>query len=258
MTTTKTVQSGRWNDADYKRPKRPRIIYRSHGLQKTGKTRFGLTGPQPVFVQGMDPGGLEGVVEPLLDEGRDIRVLEYDFNPQDYDNDANAAKAGNQLLTQYLTDYREALNQSGTLIWDETEFWRLLRWGRLGQESDRPSSFSALNDEYKSLIYKAYGAGVSFGLIQKYKEKWVSKFDPSKGKMVAHNTGDMEPVGMKELGYLVQVNLRHSRSGSTFSVTLEDVRQNGGVIALGMEFENADFATIGQAIFPETNETDWV
>ena len=246
----------RWTNAQYVPPTRRRLIIRTHGPQKCGKTRLSLTGPQPVFVQSFDPNGIEGVVEPLLEEGRDIRVLEYDFNPN-----KNAAKA-ESIMQQFLDDYEAACDVGhGTISWDETEFWRLFRYARLGDKSDRQNAFDDLYDEYTSLIRKAFGSGMNLVLTQKEKDKWISKLDPAKGKMVGHNTGEQIASGCRVAPSLVQVNLRQWRElvdgQSIFYTYVEDARIHEAQPLVGMTFENIDFATLAMGIYPSTVETDW-
>lgn len=241
-----------------------RLIWRSYGRQKCGRSRFALTAKPPIFVQSFDV-GLEGTVEPFIIAGKDIRALEYPFNPLDYKTEDARAAAADVLWNQFLKDFADAINEmealgvKGTIVWDtETEVWELLRFARFGSKSDRANSFEDLNREYRDLVRQAYGAEISLGLIQKTKEEWISKMDPAKGKMVPHNTGKQVPAGMKEIGYLVQANLYHSRVGNTFLTTVEDVRHDAAQHLVGETFENLDFPTLGQYIHPETSEEDWL
>jgi hypothetical protein len=239
-----------------------RIIWRSYGPQKSGKTRFGLTGPQPVFIQSFDI-GLEGTIEQFLAEGKDIRALEYPFDPQSFDTEKACAIAADKIWQQFIADYDAALKEARTILWDtESEVWELLRYARLGAVSGAPKDYAVLNGEYRTLVRKAYGAGVNLGLIQKVKEQWVSKMDPQKGKMVPHNTGEMVPTGMKEIGFLVQVNLRHFREFNeekqiVYRTEIEDVRHNDGQYMVGMVMDNFDFPQLAEGIFPDSKAEDW-
>lgn len=261
-----TVPTARWKSASAKVASTPtrRLIVRSIGPQKSGKTRFALTGPAPVYVHSFDT-GLEGVVEQFVGGGKDIRALEYPFNAQDFATEKQVADAANDIWSQLLADYAEALKDARTVVIDkETEMWELLRNARFGASNSAPRDYPQLNAEYRTLIRQAYGAGVNLVLIQGVKEKWVSKMDPAKGKLVAHNTGELEAAGMKEVGYLVQVNLTHTRkidddSGAlSYHARIDDARHDAGQMFVGQEFESLDFPTLGQMMFPDSSEEDWL
>jgi hypothetical protein len=257
-------QGSRWTSPQAKVATTPRrrLIWRSYGPQKSGKTHFALSAPGPIFIQSFDI-GLEGVVEKVIADGKDIRALEYPFNAEDYTSEKQTAEAANELWKQFVSDYVAALNEARTIVWDtETEVWELLRYARLGAVSGAPKDYAVLNGEYRGLIRKAYGSGVNLGLIQKVKEKWVSKMDPTKGKLVPHNTGEMEPTGMKEVGFLVQTNLKHERvmdagMNVEYQVTVEDVRHNEGQAIVGQTFPNFSFTDLATTVFPESQPEDW-
>lgn len=239
-----------------------RLIVRQYGPQKTGKTHFALTAPGPIFIQSFDV-GLEGVVEQFLDAGKDIRAIEYPFNAADYGSETECAKEANKVWAQFTDDYAMALKDGRSVVWDkETEVWELLRYARFGSMSDRPSNYQVLNKEYRSLVRAAYGNGVNLFLIQGTKERWISKFDAAKGKMVAHNTGEYDPAGMKEVGGLVQVNLKHQRvlddaGDSQYQVVIEDARHSAAQPFVGMTMDNFTFPQLAMACFPDTGEEDW-
>jgi hypothetical protein len=240
-----------------------RLIWRSYGEQKCGKTHFALTAPGPIFIQSFDI-GLEGVVEQFLAEGKDIRALEYPFNPETYTTEKATAGAANKLWEQFVADYSAALVEARTVIWDtESEVWELLRYARLGAKSGAPKDYAVLNNEYRGLVRQAYGEGVNLGLLQKTKEEWVSRMDPSKGKMVPHNTGERVPTGMKEVGFLVQCNLKHERLLDealkvTYRVTIEDVRHTQGQGLVGQSFDDMlNFPMLAMGIFPDSSSEDW-
>ncbi len=145
---------------------RHRIIFRSFGADKTGKDHFGLTGPSPIAIQSFDV-GLEGVVEKFVRKGKDIRRTEYEFDKNDFSQDA-----AKKIIERFEADYRVALKMARTIMWDtESEFWEVARYAEFGAKSDRPSSYERLNAWYRDLIQEAYDANVNLQLIQKVKEK---------------------------------------------------------------------------------------
>lgn len=241
-----------WGDFELadERPKY-RMIGASVGEEKVGKTHFWLTAPGPIALQILDPHGDEGVVRRIKESypNKEIRVIRYSFDKQ-----TEAGQAAD-IWAKFKEDYYLALNKARTVVWDKEDMvYELQRYAEFGGASDRPSNYSALYIEYRHLIHKAYGAGVSLGLIQGLKEQWISKADPTTGKMKGHNTGEKVRRGMREIPELVQANLRHTRVGNEFTVEVIDSRQNSETN--NMTFPMGDFPTVAQSVFPETVGTD--
>lgn len=237
---------------------RYRLIWRSYGPEKTGKDHFGLTAPGPIAIQSFDI-GLEGVVEKFLKAPlgpKDIRYCEYEF-------DKNSTTQGDaqELRERFIEDFETALKVARTIIWDtETEVWELFRYAEFGEASDAPKNYVALNSAYRDLIQQAYDQQVNLQLIQKVKEKWISVEGTDRNGrkvMKPHATGEMEPTGFKEAGYLVQANIRHSWDKENgFGIEVMNCRQNMSIA--GETFYNIDFATLAQMVFPESDEAAWV
>lgn len=245
-----------------------RSIFRSWGAEKCGKNDFGLTGPGPVAIQSFDV-GLEGMVEKFVKgferngvtyPPKEIRRTEYEFDKGAFDQ-----KAAQDIIDRFETDYRIALKKARLIQWDtETEFWEVCRYAKFGKKSDAPNHYEELNAWYRDLIQQAYDSNVSLQLIQKVKEKWGTVKKQNKdGRIVdsPYPTGEFEPTGFKEAGYIVQANLKHSFVPATdgepskFVVKVINCRQNMAVA--GEEFDNLDFPTFGQMVFPESDESDW-
>lgn len=230
-----------------------RLIVRSAGPQKTGKNHFGLSGPGPIAVQYFDP-GLEGTVEKFIQEGKEIRAIKYNLVKTNFDQDAAL-----ELREKFEADFRFALNKARTIQWDETEVWEMYRFAEFGSASDAPKNYQEINNRYRSLLQEAYDTGVNMHLIQKVKEKWKSVDETDRNgrvKTVGRPSGQYEPVGFKEVGYIVQVNLLHSWDKERgFIIKVEDCRQNMQIA--GEEFENLTFSELGQLVFPDSTEDDW-
>ena len=96
-------------------------------------------------------------------------------------------------------------------------------------------------------------------LIQKMKERWaISKKMKNDGRIVdsPYPSGEWEPVGFKEAGYIVQVNLRHSWAKEKgFIVEVVNCRQNMEIA--GTEYPGLTLPELGQLVFPESTEEDW-
>ena len=231
-----------------------RLIWRSFGPEKSGKNHFGLTAPGPVAIQSFDI-GLEGVVEKFRKEGKEVRRTEYEFDKNDCSQEAAI-----ELRDRFIEDFETALKVARTIQWDtETELWEVWRYAEFGEASDAPKNYVALNAKYRDLIQRAYNADVNLQLIQKVKEKWgtVKKIN-RQGQSVdsPYPTGEMEPTGFKELGYLVQANLRHSWSKEEgFVVHVLNCRQNMEIA--GESYPALSFPEMGQLVFPDSSESEW-
>jgi hypothetical protein len=222
-----------------------RLLWVSSGKEKCGKNHFGLTAPGPIYGQYFDPGGLEGVAEKFLDAPlgpKEIKACYYKFNKRtDEQSEAKDVKA------QFIADYYRALKHARTIQWDETEFYEVCRFAEWGRESARGREYGPLNGELRGLIMDAYDAGVNLQLIQKVKEEWKDESP----------TGVMIPSGFRQAPNIVQVNLRHEWSiEDGFTTTILNCRQNMQIA--GETVPNLTFAELGQMVFPDTDESDWV
>lgn len=250
-----TVKDTSWGDFQMVSDTVPhRMIWRSYGPEKSGKNHFGLTGPGPIAIQSFDI-GLEGVVEKFRAEGKEVRRTEYEFDKNDCSQDAAV-----EIRDRFIKDYELALNKARTIQWDtETELWEVFRFAEFGEASDAPKSYVGLNARYRDLIQQAYDANVNLQLIQKVKERWGTiKKQNREGRIVdsPFPTGEMEPTGFKEAGYIVQANIRHSWDKERgFVLHILNCRQNMGVA--GEEFVDTSFPEFAQMVFPDTQQEDW-
>jgi hypothetical protein len=247
---------GRFEQAS--REDRYRLLGSSQGPGGSGKTHFWLTAPEPIAVMLFDPIGLEGLTRQPLFREKDIRVIEYKFNPGKL-AESDRPKAAQDNLEQFIDDYRIALKMARTTIFDKEDYiWEMLRYARLGSISDRPSSYYELNLEYRNWFQEAADSGMNLGVIRGMKEKWGTKKNPKTGAEQPFATGTLEPRGMKEVPELVQVNLEHKWvEGEGFVVKVMDkCRLNSDLI--GQEFPGLDFMTLALAMYPESSESDWL
>jgi hypothetical protein len=239
-----------------------RLIWRSFGPEKTGKTHFGLTGPGPVAVLSFDV-GLEGVVEKFVAAGKVVYLAEFEFD-KDKCQQADAV----EIRDRFTKAYALALDRARTIIIDtETELWELFRHAEFPFGTDAPKNYVQLNARYRDMIQLAYDAGVNLQLIQKVKEKWgtIKKIN-SQGREVdsPYPTGELEPTGFKELGYIVQANLRHGWTKERgFVVDVVNCRQNMQYAGVSLDAASMPSQTaptlpeLGQLIFPTSTPEQW-
>lgn len=226
-----------------------RLIYRSWGWDKVGKNHFGYTMPEPILGLYLDPGGTEGVAQKFLKgDGvpkKDIRQIQYRFNKK-WDDQEKAR----DVRDQWIEDYQHGLTIARSIQIDESEFWELCRFAEFGRESDLQREYGPLNGMYRGLIQDAFDANVNLQLIQKVKTKWIK----------GNSTDEMEPMGFKQTGNIVQLSLEHlwedpKKGGRGFVTKIINCRQNTSV--WGEEFVNLTFPELGMLIYEDTSEDDW-
>lgn len=238
------------------------IVAASTGGDGSGKSAFWLTAPDPIFVCAFDAYGMNrvGAQFKVKPDGtpKDIRIARYIFNQTAYGDDKKACSAAAvKVWDQFVKDYRMALRNARTVIWDrEDGAWEKLRYAQFGDMSAAQKEYGDLNVEYESLIVEAQAAGVNLGLLRGVREKWISKLDPVKGKMVGHNTGELVPDGMKKVPDFVDVTLFH-RWDDTQREFITKIGKFTNKDFKGEEFPNLDFASMAVMAYPETTEEDW-
>jgi hypothetical protein len=231
------------------------IVWASNGGEGSGKSYFGLTAPGPIFVAAFDAYGMNRVGAEVK-RGKDIRVSRYAFNPQAVTDVKLRAKAAAEIWDRFVQEYREALLNARTVLWDREDLaWELLRFASFGDMSAAPREYNELNTEYTSLVQEAFAAKVNLGLLRGLREKWISKFDPGKGKMVPNATGEMIPDGMKRIPDHVDIVLNH-RWSDTDAAYLVKIDKFPNKEFRGLEVP-LTFPEMACAAYPDTTEEDW-
>lgn len=235
------------------------VIWASEGVGGSGKTHFLLTAPEPIAIHLFDPGGLRGLVKNELFKKKDIRVIQYNFNPGKLSIE-DRPKAAQDTLAEFLENQAVALKNARTIGWDkEDHVWETLRYAKLEAVSDRPASYYELNLEYRGWFHDAEMAGVNLGVIRGMKEKWGKTGSNREGKATFGALGEMEPRGQREVPELVQVVLRHrwDEESRQFMVKIhEKCRVGPAPELIGQEWSGLDFPMLGTLLYPETDGTD--
>lgn len=242
----------------------PRIIGVSAGEPGTGKSDFWLGGPAPVVYFNWNK-GLEGVADRYLAQGKDIRIVDYDWEPiGDLSESGLKQSDAIALRDQFEEDYRFACANARTVVVDEQETWELYRYAEFGEPSDRPNNYSALNQRYAKFVNYPKKFACNVGFIPGLKDEWVS-ITKANGTQGGQASGNRKIAGWKELASKVNVELTHTREGGQFSVTIGKVR-GSNVFGLtdsthevfdtqgGTQF---NFATLGMMLYPDTDIDSW-
>lgn len=238
--------------SDEVRPVPRRLIISSEGLEKSGKSHFALTGPDPIVYIDVDL-GTEGVVEKFQAAGK--KVLKYEVRiPK-----GESQEVYSTLWANVQQRLRKAYSLSqGTVVWDTCselfELCRLARFGRLTQV--QPHNYMQVNSEWRDFLRVAFDSPMNTDFIHKQKAVWLNTTGAD-GKLKSIKTREVELAGFAEMPYLAQVNLVHYRkqgeNGVEFSVLIKDCRQNKDVIGEMLTGPMCDFGVLlGLVHGPET------
>lgn len=253
------------------------LTYAGSGAEGSGKSKFALSGPDPIFVCGFDPYGVNRVGKQFRarEDGtkKTIRIGRYSFNPKSPEHLTNGkydstkiARAATELWDRFIEDYYAALKAGFRLItWDREDLaYELQRYAKFGIDKAQQKDYGDLFVEYAGLIQEAPKHGVNLGLLRGLREKWVSKWDASKAKMVGHGTGEMIPDGMKKVSDHVDITLSHrwddkwsNGAGKPLGGFITKIDKFTNAEYRGQEFQDLTFPMMAMAAFPDSNPEDW-
>lgn len=238
------------------------LVAASTGGDGSGKSDFWLSAPDPIFVCAFDPYGMNRVRKEakLRPDGslKDIRVARYPFNAHQFGGNRQACqKAAIEIWQQFRADYDLALQKCRTVVWDrEDMMYELQRFANFGQQNDAPKEYGPLYLEYGWLVQKATAFNCNLGILRGLRDKWVSKFDPQKQKMVAHNTGEKMPDGMNKTADLVDITLTH-RWDSVARAYMVKIDKFTNAAEKDKEYADLRFTDMALAAYPDSFPEDW-
>lgn len=256
------VPSGGFKRADA--PVARRLICTIDGLDKQGKTHFGLTAPGPIAVINTD-NGLDGVVQKFQSD-KEIMVADYQINLNSGRVSKPTLEQMNEIAsicakvwTNIMRDYTEALDGGArTVLCDTgTELWEILRMARFGKLTQvMPHHYGPVNAEFRDFVRMAYDrtrAGgypedVNLIMQHKLKEEWKNGSDGKGTK-----TGEYERAGMKDIAFLVQVAAVAWREDDVpvpdcFHLTVTNCRHNPELAGQDLQGDMANFPTLAGAV----------
>jgi hypothetical protein len=233
-----------------------RLIMAIDGREKSGKSHFALSGPEPIAVINLDI-GLDGVVQKWQDDKEvwvqdikvDIQGLK-ELTPQAAANEADRA------FSAVVKAYKAVLGEARTIIYDNaTEIWELLRMARFGKlDHVKPHHYAPVNAEYRDLLRMAYDQDrTNLILLHKMKDEYVDD----------KRTGAVKRAGFADTGFLVQVNaLAYREPGvdvpDCFHLQITDCRQNAELAGVDISGHELNFQQLAMQVFPGTTEKDWM
>ena len=222
-----------------------RLIISAEGLEKSGKTTFGLSAPGPIALFDLDI-GTEGVVDKVLDAKK---IIIASVNYRDATNQTEWLAMWEKAKKAWYDALKASIKEVRTLLGDTwTEMWELARLARFGKLTQvMPHQYGPVNAEFRDMIKRAYDTEKNVILIHKQKEEYIND----------KNTGRMKRSGFGDIGYLVQVNLEVWRRKGEFGLTVKDCRQEASLA--GEEFVDPmnTFPFLASQVYPGTSEEDW-
>jgi hypothetical protein len=239
------------------------ITWASRGGDGSGKSYFAVTAPGPIFVCAFDQNGMDRVDKAVRAQ-REIRIGRYGFNAVPFDGDrAKIKAAATPIWERFLSDYRTALKNARTVLWDREDMsWGLRRYAAFGGQKNEGSKTGALdygdlNEEYIGLLQEARDAHVNLGLIQGLTDRWVSKYDPTSGKMKNYCTGEPVPDGFKKVADHVDITLDHSWDSKQREY-VTTIRKFPNKEFKDQGIANLSFDLMALSAFPDSDMALWI
>jgi len=172
-------------------PRKRRIIAISGGMEKTGKTTFAASAPDPLYSLGLDRGA---EVISLHSAGREIYLKQYiaprDLQPNQYTSTWEDFKA---------TYYSILNNNRGSLLVDtETAMYELIRLARFGKLTQvMPEQYGPLNAELNSMMDAAFESDMTVVMIRRAAPVYSGR----------QATGQWEDRGWSQMPYVVEMRV---------------------------------------------------
>jgi len=203
------------------------------GPEKTGKTHFACTAPDPILLINTDQGD-EGVVTPDKFPGKEIYIV--DIQPGTELVAHGDVGSAESAFDEFKKAYQWGLGNCRTVIWDKADqIWELARLVILGRLANvKPHHYTEVNNTFRYLIKDAdKSKDLNLILIHNMKEEWINeKF-----------TGRLVRAGFKETGGLVHSCITTNFTDGQFGGTIDFCRQNMDLCGeeltgIGFDFDN--------------------
>lgn len=238
---------------------KPRLIISIMGEQKSGKNHFAFGMPGYKAYHSFDFGD-EGVVEKFLRKGHKIKKAEYRLEVKEGDSPQAVCDKATPLWQSFKANFAIGLTTTRTSIIDTGgdcyELVRMSHFGKLQQVLAH--HYAPVNAEMKDLFRAAYSTeGHNLVILNRMKDEYVNKMGPN-GKEISLKTGQRVFAGYSQTPFEVQVHLRAFRETDGFKMEILDCRQNPDVNGMVLEGDMVNFATLGQLVYPDSEEGDWV
>jgi len=217
--------------------KRKNLIISVEGMEKTGKTTFGLTAPEPIALFDMDI-GTDRALNKVI-PGKNVWSFCTNYR---LSNDPDEWK---ELWSKLRKSWYDALSASqkdcGSVVADTfTEVYELIRLAHFGKLSNvLPHHYGPVNAELRDMINISKDSGKNVILIHKVKDEYIND----------KTTGKKKRAGFAEVGYLADINIVTSWKADTgFVFTIRDCGQNMDLAGMELVGDMINFDTIAEMV----------
>lgn len=245
----------------YTEKKQNRIIMAVDGGDKSGKTHFSLTAPEPIAFLDLD-NGLEGVRDLPEFNGKDISVIQINMPivrskiigkgtvVQEADDLQQCEKEWEKFYTAFMdalgsVRFRSIVIDPATLA---NELLKLARFGKTAQI--QKFLYTPINSEFQGLFKAALRSDKNVLFLHREKAVYIGDV----------RTKDTERAGFSGTGYEIQAAVRtiYDKKDQEFKVEMSASRVNmncEGELLIGVE---CSFPYAAQKLLPKTTIMDWM
>jgi len=229
------------------------------GLDGSGKTYFGLTGPEPIAHHDLMDNGLhralQGFPKDKL-EKLELYPFEYDFTHNLALPGTDASKGLKAVSAEpwmeFVTNVRAAAVKCKTNIIDTgSAAWELLRLARLGGLTQiMPIEFTKVNYEFKDLLQILHKSPAN--------NIWIHRLKPSYDASDKKVPGSYERQGFSDIAYEVDAVVRliyDDMDGLSLRFGKCANRALTGTTVVGAD--KISFAQIATMIYPNSDKKCW-
>ena len=191
MTLQGHAVSGEWTQVTPAYPRKKRMVAVIGGMEKTGKTTLAASGPDPVYVLGIDRGS-EAIA--VKSQGRTLYLKQY-VSPKDLQPAEYAA-----VWSMFKSDYYGVLKANkGTLVVDtETAMYELIRLATFGKLANvTPEQYGPLNAELNHMVDAAFNSDISVMFTRRTAPVYRGR----------EFTGQYEDAGWRQMPYAAEVRI---------------------------------------------------
>lgn len=233
-----------------------RISVEVSSKTKGGKTRFGLTGPQPVGILNTDRS-----LDDILPEFPDVDVIVKDFSNKFVPGEELSQNEAKALEADFARAYRALYEARGvrTIMVDKwTTLWEVARYAEFGKASVKAHHYVPVNLRMRGYLGMFQQHDKNLILTQDVKEEWIGE----------KPTGRWIVDGFKYTPGMMQVNAfmwREETGDREFMMRIDGCSLNAELV--GWEFSSGDesplkygaisWASVATMVMPDTKVSDW-
>lgn len=221
---------------------RPRVIMSLDGMPGSGRTRFALSAPKPLYVVLLDAGGLEGV----LTDTEDVMVAKYDVRKSMTKDEAQS------VAQEIEDDIIEARENARSVVIDKCSYlWPVLRLAEFGKLTKvQARYYDAVNIRMSELIRSFVETDTNLLLIHDLKDAYE----------------DDKKVGQKRDGFPgIEGIVRHAalfsaadNSDQPFKMRVTKATTNWDLVGTEFEGDAIDFPQYATLAVPQLDAGYWI